>query len=123
LAVCNTLPGPVDRAVCHQNLGIFLERAGQLVEAAAHELAALLYLLVMGHGQRLQTWAHPHAVRFRDARQSGREHTLPRVADLLARPGFAPLRDWLTASLVDLEQLQQAADAFVAQCREAAYVS
>jgi tetratricopeptide (TPR) repeat protein len=117
LAVCNTLPDPGDRAISHRNLGNYLERAGEVPEATAHELAALLYDLATGHGQGLQTAAHNHAVRLRRARRSGRDHTLPRVADLLARPGFAPLRDWLAAEEIGLEQLQNEVDAFVARCR------
>jgi tetratricopeptide (TPR) repeat protein len=117
LAFRNTLPNPVDRAISHNNLGNYLERLGHLPEVAAHELTALTYRLVIGHGQDLQTSARNHTVRLLRARRSGREHTLPRVADLVARPDLAALRDWLTAGQVDLDELQQAVDGFVARCR------
>lgn len=117
LVLKNTLPDPADRAITHNNLGNYLERAGHLAEAAPYELAALIYRLVIGHGQDLQSSAHNHVQRILRARRSGREHTLPRVADLVTRPDFASLRDWLTAGKLDLDRLQQEVDAFVARCR------
>jgi tetratricopeptide (TPR) repeat protein len=120
LALRNTQPEPVDRAISHNNLGNSLISAGHLSDAAAHELAALLYFVAIGHGQHIQTVARNHVVRLRRARQSGGEHKLPRVAELVARPDFAALRDWLTAAQVDLEQLQEAVDAFTARCRQMA---
>jgi tetratricopeptide (TPR) repeat protein len=116
----NTRPDPVDRSFSHGNLGVYLQRAGHLPDAVAHELAALLYILVTGHWQHLRTWARNHVNRLRRARKAGGTHTLPRVAELVARPDFAALRDWLTAAPVDLDQLQQAVDAFIAQCRQVA---
>src|SRR5262249_55017339 len=93
---------------------------GHLADAAAHELADLLYEIVTGHGRGLQTSARNQVGRLLRARRTGREHTLPRVADLLARPDFAALRDWLAVEQVDLDQLQQDVDAFIAQCRQRA---
>lgn len=120
LAIHNTLPHPADRAISHGNLCNYLARAGKLPEATAHEAAALVYLSATGHRQLLLTSTHNHALRLHRARQAGQEHTLPRLADLLTRPDFAPLRDWLTAGQANLDQLQEAVDAFVAQCRETA---
>lgn len=119
LSIRNTLLDAAERAISHSNLTGYLMRDGKLPEATAHELAALLYFLAIGRDQHLQTSENNHVALLRRARRAGQEHTLPRVADLLAHPEFAPLRDWLTAGQVDLDQLQQAVDAFVAQCREA----
>jgi len=123
LAIRNTLPDPTDRAISHNNLGNYFQRAGHLAQTAPHELAAMLYRLVIGHRQDLQTSAHNHVVRLVDARRAGREHTLPRVAELVAQPEFAPLADWLAAAKVDLAQLQQQVDAFLTQCRQQAEAS
>jgi hypothetical protein len=42
------------------------------------------------------------------------------VAELVARPDFAALRDWLTIRQANLDQLQQDVDTFIAECRKKA---
>jgi len=120
LALCNTLPDPVDRGMSHHNLCNYLERAGLATHAAVHELAALVYWLVIGHGQHLQMWAQNHVIGLRRARASGGEHRLPGVAQLVARPDFDALNGWLADAGLDPAQLQAPIDAFLAQCRQAA---
>jgi hypothetical protein len=46
--------------------------------------------------------------------------TVPRVADLLARPDFEPLKLWLRQRNVDIDELQAAIDKFLDQARQAA---
>jgi hypothetical protein len=38
------------------NLGNSLEKAGQLQTSHAHQLAAAVYFLMIGHRQHLETW-------------------------------------------------------------------
>lgn len=120
LALANTSLNPLDRAITHSNLGSYLNGTGHHFDAAAHQLAALLYLLVMGHRQYLQTWVRRHMIEVRTALTAGQEHNLPQAVDLLARPDFTALREWLTAAQADVEQLQVIVDAVVAQGRKAA---
>ena len=74
LALCEQLPDPRDRAISHHNLANYLERSGNpsaLAESSRHQLAALVYRLVSGLGQDLQTSLHNYAVRFRRANATG----------------------------------------------------
>lgn len=123
LALSEQLPAPADRAISHGNVANYLERSGTssaLSEARRQELASLIYFLVSGMGQHLQTWVGNHAVRFSRARAAGTELTVPRVAALLADPAFAPLEQWLRQRGVDVAELQDAVDQFLNQAREAA---
>jgi tetratricopeptide (TPR) repeat protein len=117
LTLQSTLPHSADRAASHNNLGRHLERGGHETEALAQAMAALLYSLVIGHSRHLKNWARGHIVRLRQAQQSGRDHALPRVSEFVARPDFAPLRDWLAAREVDLVKLQEQVDGFEVECR------
>jgi tetratricopeptide (TPR) repeat protein len=123
LALCELLPDPVARANSHHNLAIHLERHGTppaLAESPKHQLAALIYLLVTGEGQRLRTSLNNYAIRFRLARAARTELTVPRVAQLLADPAFASLEQWLRQRGVDVAELQAAVDQFLAQARQLA---
>ena len=98
LALCEQLPDPRDRAISHHNLAIYLERSGTpsaLAESSRHQLAALVYRLVSGLGQDLQTSLHNYAIGFRRAHAAGTPLVVPRVAELLADPAFRPLEEWL----------------------------
>jgi hypothetical protein len=98
LALREHLPDPRDRAISHNNLANYLLNRGappDRAEAPRHQLAALLYRLVSGLGQDLQTSLHNYAVNFRRARAAGAPLTVPRLADLLADPPSTP---WLTGS-------------------------
>ena len=117
------LPSPAGRAISHNNLANFLERSGipsALTESPRHQLAALLYLIVAGLGQNLQTYFHNYAVRFRRAHAVGMVLAVPRVADLLADPAFAPLEQWLRQRRVKVAELQAAVDQFLDQARQVA---
>jgi tetratricopeptide (TPR) repeat protein len=123
LALCEQLPDPVDRAGSHHNLATYLGRQGTppaLAESPRHQLAALIYRLVAGLGQHLQTTLHNYAIRFRRARAAGTEPFVPRVADLLAEPAFHPLEQWLLQRQVPLDDLQATVDQFLDQARQAA---
>ena len=113
LALCEALPDPQDRAISHNNLANYLEGSrmpSALAESPRHQLAALIYQLVSGLGQDLQTSLRNYAVRFRCAHAAGTELDMPRVAELLADPAFRPLDDWLRQRKADLAAVQAAVD-------------
>ncbi len=90
----SSCPIPRDRAISHNNLASYLERSGTpsaLAESPRHQLAALIYQLVAGLGQDLQTSLRNYAIDFRRAHAAGTPLTVPRVAELLADPAFHPL--------------------------------
>ncbi len=123
LALCEQLPDPRDRAISHNNLANHLERRGTpsaLVEAPRHQLAALIYCLVAGLGQHLQTLLGNYSIDFRRARAAGIELVVPRVAELLADPAFDPLEQWLSQRQVDVAELQAEVDQVLEQVRQAA---
>jgi tetratricopeptide (TPR) repeat protein len=123
LALRQQLPNPGDRALSHNNLAIYLDRSGSpaaLAAASRHRLAALVYHLVAGLGQSLQTSLGNYAIFFRRAQAAGTPLTVPTLADLLADPAFAPLATWLTQRQVDPASLQAAIDDFLAQAQQAA---
>jgi tetratricopeptide (TPR) repeat protein len=123
LAVREQLPDPVDRAISHNNLANYLERQGAapaLAESTRHQLAALIYCLVAGLGQHLQTLLRNYAVRFHRARAAGTELAIPRVAELLANPAFHPLDLWLRQRQVNPVELQTAVDQRLEKARQAA---
>lgn len=124
LAIREELPDPVDRAASHNNLSLYLEeRDGplDLAESGRHQLAALLYTIVTGHMQHLQTAFDNYVIGFRYAHNHGRELIVPRIAALLADTGFAPLGQWLQQHQVPLDDLQKAVDDFLDQARQAAF--
>jgi tetratricopeptide (TPR) repeat protein len=123
LAMREQLPDPADRAISHGNLANYLERNGtssNLAESPRHQLAALLYRLVTGLGQHLQDSLLNYAARFLRSRAEGTELVIPRVAELLADPAFAPLAQWLNQRGVNLDDLHVAVDDFLNQAREQA---
>jgi tetratricopeptide (TPR) repeat protein len=123
LALREQLPDPADRASSHGNLANYLEHRGAppgRAESPRHRLAALLYSLVAGLGQDLQTSLHNYAIRFRRARAAGTEPAIPRVAELLADPAFAPLEQWLRHRQVNVAALQATVDEFLEEARQPA---
>jgi tetratricopeptide (TPR) repeat protein len=123
LALCEQLPGPGDRAISHNNLAIYLDRSGSptaLAAASRHQLAALVYPLVAGLGQTLQTSLGNYAIDFRRAQAAVTSLAVPTLADLLTDPAFHPLATWLTQRQVDPASLQAAIDDFLAQAQQAA---
>jgi tetratricopeptide (TPR) repeat protein len=121
LARYEQLPDPADRAVSHNNLAAYLERSGTpsaIAEAPRHQLAALLYCLVAGLGQSLQTYLRNYAIDFRNARAAGTELAVPRVTQLLADPAFHPLEQWLPEHLQhEVDVIQGLVDQFLAEAR------
>lgn len=123
LALREELPHPIDRAISHNNLASRLKRrdsAVDLIESMNHKLAALIYRIVVGHGQDLQTSFHNYTIDFRRAQSTGTDFTPPRVADLLADPAFAALERWLRQQQVSPDALQADVDDFLEQARQAA---
>ena len=123
LALREQLPDPADRAISHNNIANYLERHGTpsaLAESARHQLAALTYRLVAGLGQHLQNSLRNYAIDFRRARAAGTELAVPRVAQLLADPAFAPLDQWLRQRQKSVSELQTEVDDLLAQARQAA---
>lgn len=123
LALCEQLPDPRGRAVSHNNLSICLFRSdipSALDEAERHRLAALIYLLVSGLGQDLQTTLRSYAIGFRSADAAGTTLTVPLVAELLADPAFGSLNDWLRQRGADVAQVQAAVDKLLEMARREA---
>jgi len=123
LALCEQFPDPRDRADSHSCLAKYLELSGSqsaLAEAPRHHLAALVYRLVSGLGQDLQTSLHNYAVRFRCAQAAGTPLTVPRLAELLTDPTFRPLADWLRLQQIDMAEVQAAVDQILEQTRQSA---
>lgn len=123
LAFSEQLPNPEHRAISHNNLANYLERHGAtpaLAESTRHQLAALIYQLVAGLGQHLQTSVRNYVIRFRRARATDMRFAVPRVTELLADPAFHPLERWLRERQVDPDELQKDVDQFLEQARKAA---
>ena len=123
LALREQLPGPADRVISHHNLGIFLDHSSTaltVAEASRHQLAALIYIVVAGFGQDLQTSLRNYASGFRRAHSAGSALTVPRVVELLADPAFRPLEEWLRQRQAEVAEVQAAVDQFLEQARQAA---
>jgi tetratricopeptide (TPR) repeat protein len=123
LAVCEQLPDPADRGISHNNLANYLDRSGTpsaLAESSRHRLAAFIYFLAAEIQQHVQTVLGNYALAFRRVHAAGSVPAIPRVAELLANPAFAPLERWLRQRQVPLDQLQAAVDQFLDQARQAA---
>ncbi|HEX9944388.1 MAG TPA: CHAT domain-containing protein [Thermoanaerobaculia bacterium] len=117
LAVCNRLSDLTDRSISHGNLANYLDRLEAAEDAVRHRLAAIVYDLVMGHGQFLATDLRNLAISMRRAAASGGRYELPRLAELLARPEFEPLQRTLTEWDVALDELQAQVDQCVEEVR------
>ncbi len=123
LAIHEQMPDPRSRAMSHSNLATYLKRVrtpAALAEAPRHQLAALVYHLAAGLGQDLRTSLHNYAIDFRRARAAGTTLAVPRVADLLADPAFAPLAEWLRQRGAGVAEVQAAVDEVLEQARQAA---
>lgn len=123
LALRDQLPDPAERASSHNNLAIYLGHSGTLpalAEAPRHQLASLIYRLVTGLGQDLQDSLGNYTIDFRRARAAGIVLAVPRAAELLADPTFAPLVQWLGQGQVDVAELQADVDQRLDQARQAA---
>lgn len=121
LAIREQLPDPSGRAISHNNLANYLEKTGTpsaSAESADHQLAALAYRIVAGLGADLQTSLDNYAIRFRRAKTVGIVFTVPRLPDLLARPVFRPLAQWLDQREVDREELQAKIDELLEMVRQ-----
>jgi len=123
LALCEQLPDPRDRAVSHNILANYLRRSGTppaLAESSHHMLAALVYSLVSGLGQDLQTSLHNYAIDFRRDNAAGSPLVVPRLDELLADPAFHPLNEWLRQRQAVVADVQAAVDGLLEQARQLA---
>jgi tetratricopeptide (TPR) repeat protein len=124
LALFEQLPYPRDRATSHDNLANYLELSGEppaLAESPRHQLAALIYRLVVKLGQDLQQLSRVnYVIRFRRALAAGTSLVVLRVADLLADAAFRSLDDWLRRKQVDVDKLQADVDQFIETARQEA---
>ena len=119
LAITNRLPDPARRAASHHNLANYLGRAGRLDEALPHRLADIIYELVSGHRQGLSTSLRNLAINLRQAAPAEPPQALPRLAEVLALPGFDALARFLRERNVDVDKLQGTLDQLEAQARAA----
>ncbi len=115
LNVCNRLPDPGDRGISHLNLCNYLDKSGKIEEGAANHLAAGIYYLISG--RHAHNWMGNLKIRIRRAAKSNQTYELPRIADLLSRPEFQALDQFLTQYGVDRDQLQGEIDRLVGQAR------
>ena len=123
LALCEQLPDPRDRAISHNNLATYLRRIGTpsaLTESSRHQLAALIYQLVAGVGQDLQTSLGNYARAFRRAQAAGTPLPVHHVAELLADTAFRPLDDWLRQRQADVADVQAKVDQALEMARQTA---
>ena len=107
-------------AIVAKNLANYLEKLGRTDQWPQHDLAAVVYMLCASHGEHVRIWLRNLAIRIRRAAAAGGRYELPRLADLLAQPAFAPLATWLAANQIDLDQLQARIDQLVEQTRQQA---
>lgn len=122
LALREGLPDPGDRAISHHYLAKYLERSGtpsDLAESSRHRLAALIYFLVAGLEQGLQTSRQNYVVRFSRAYGAGTPLIVPSVAELLTDITFRPLADWLRQRQMDVDKLQAKVDQIMEKARQA----
>ena len=71
----------------------------------------------MGHTQGLTRDLRNLAIDMREAAAAGGRYELPRLAELLARPEFEPLRRTLTEWKVALDELQATINQHVEEVR------
>lgn len=121
LALRDRLPDPGNRAISHHNLANYFHATGSPAEAGPHQLAALAYRLATGLDPTISL--RNLATRIRRSAARGEHFDLPRLADILATPAFAALRDFLTSRGIPIPDLQAAIDDLVAQLRAAVAAS
>jgi len=115
LSVKNRLPNPESRAVSHNNLFKYLDTAGKPEDAAGHQLASIVYCLVSKNYEHLSIYLRNLRIRIRRAAQSGRRYELPPLSELLSRPEFDALGQFLVQFGVKPRQLQLSINQLVEQ--------
>jgi tetratricopeptide (TPR) repeat protein len=118
LSIRNRLPDPSERAISHHNLANYFDKAGRAEDMARHTLVAGVYFLVSTRRDHLATWLNNLKIDIRHAARSGGRYELPRLAGLLARPGFEALGRFLAQFGVDVPQLQAQLDELVEGVRQ-----
>jgi tetratricopeptide (TPR) repeat protein len=110
LALRNTLPDPNERAISHNHLANHLALLGCWNESAQHRLAAVAYLVTIGHEEHLLTALQNLGAVILHAAQAGQRCELPRLAALLALAEFQTLKAFLEQSGVPVDKLQATID-------------
>ncbi len=116
-------PDPQEIAIAHSNLANYLDiraEAKDREEAAMHRVAALAYFLEADLEVHLPMLMRNYGPHFLAAHLAGHKLAIPRVAEILANPAFAPLETWLRGRRVELVELQARVDQFLERAREAA---
>ncbi len=120
LALFDDLSDPAERAAARNNLASYLNRSSTpaaLAEAQWHRLADLAYCIGSGLQHDLQTSLRNYARVFYQAMAVNTGANIPRLAELPARPEFAPLCRWLQQRAIVPETLQVEIDELLAQVR------
>ena len=85
-----------------------------------HRLAALVYQLVAGRGQDLQTSLGNYAIDCRRAHAADTPLPVPHVAEFLTDPAFRPLAHWIRQRHATGAEMQTAVNHFLDMPRQAA---
>jgi tetratricopeptide (TPR) repeat protein len=111
LAASEGLEDTEMRANCHENLSIYLEKAGDHEGAREHQLADLVYRVVarLDLGRALRT-LNLDVLR---AAARGERHALPRLAEMLDKPAFTALRGLLAERAVPVASLEEGIEKLV----------
>lgn len=120
LALRDQLEDPRDRAISHNNLAIWLGDSSDpsaVRESSFHRVAAMVYRVVAGLTQDLEISWRNYDIGFRRAAARGEFVTIPQISELLARPAFQPLDEWLRERGVDLAGLQESVDRLLDEVR------
>lgn len=123
LNLLNKFPDPKARAVSHGNLAISLNHLNDQIhteKSRYHQLAAATYQLCSGLEIDFQTSLGNYATSFHRARTAHQTPFVPTFAELLARPDFTALRDWLDQRGVDRDAMQAQIDQFLQIARKSA---
>ncbi len=104
-------------------LAAYLERSdtpSALTESPRHRLADLIYCLVAGLEESMQTSLRNYTRAFLRTHAASTKLAVPGVVQLLADPAFRPLDQWFRQRQVNLDDLQSAVDKSLEQARQAA---
>ena len=117
IVVSNTLSEPLNRAMSHSNLSVYLHEKDDIEEGARHLLAGMIYRIVINNQQDIGASLHNLAIFMQESKQQGKRYPLPRVRELLGMAEFSTLNGWLSQWGVDVDGLQGTIDEIVGRIR------
>lgn len=120
LAVTNQLSDPQERGISHFNLAYYLVKTGDPADSACHVVASYVYKS-LSTGD-LSNWLIFLAERIRKKAIQGGQYRLPEVAEVLARPDFADLDQFVKHRQADPARIQSQLDELVAKAMKEAVV-